>query len=145
MKLRIDRLFLEDEYTEGQMFIDGVYFCDTLEDKTRDYNKDGDLDEPGEKKVYGETSIPFGTYKVIMSYSHRFKKEMPELLNVTGFDGIRIHAGNTPKDTLGCILVGRATNEGDGTIIRSREFTAKLYEIINDAIKKGEDVTITIQ
>lgn len=143
MKLTLDRFFFENDYTGGTLSIDGVYFCDTLEDKSRDINKDGDLDEQGEEKVAGETAIPFGTYKVIMSFSKRFQKEMPELLDVTGFEGIRIHAGNTAKDTHGCPLVGIA---GDGgTLTRSREFATKLYAIIRNAIKNGEEVTIDVQ
>jgi hypothetical protein len=94
------------DYTLGRLYINDVFFCDTLEDRCRDLNKDGDLDDAGEVKVYGETAIPSGTYKMILSMSNRFKKLMPEILKVKGFEGIRIHAGNTKADTHGCILVG---------------------------------------
>lgn len=138
MELLLTRLVFEDEYTEGQLFIDEFYFCDTLEDKTRDYDKDGEVEE----KVYGKTAIPFGRYEVIMSYSPKFKKVMPEVLNVKGFEGIRIHGGNKPEDTLGCVLVGKYVKNGE--IKDSKNTANKLYGIIEDAIKENEDVYLTI-
>lgn len=106
MELKLKRTHLADTYTLGELFIDGKQFCFTVEDKDRDINKDGDLDDAGEAKVHGETAIPKGIYKVILSMSNRFKKLMPEVLNVKGFTGIRIHAGNTAIDSHGCIIVG---------------------------------------
>ena len=143
MELTTRRLVFNKTYTEGQLFVDGTYFCDTLEDRTRDFNKDGDLDEPGETKVYGETAIPFGTYKVIMSYSKRFKKKMPELLDVTGFEGIRIHSGTNPSHTSGCLLCG--VWESDGRLKKSKETIAELYKLIQNAIDNKETVKITIE
>jgi hypothetical protein len=104
MNLTLKRRFFKETYTIGSLSIDGVYFCDTLEDRYRAM--------PEEKKIYGQTAIPPGTYRVIMSYSNRFKRIMPELLNVPFFEGIRIHSGNTDADTAGCILVGRNTAIG---------------------------------
>ena len=106
MKIKVKRTAFNETNTLGEMFIDDKPFCYTVEDKVRDYNDDGDLDDPGETKVYGETAIPKGTYKVVLSMSNRFKKIMPELLNVKGFAGIRIHAGNTALDSHGCLIVG---------------------------------------
>ena len=88
MKLLLKRIALRDTYTIGKIYIDGEYFCDTLEDKVRDLNKNGVFDGD-EKKVYGETAIPYGTYKVILSYSPKFKRILPELLDVPCFTGIR--------------------------------------------------------
>ena len=106
MELKLKRDLKNNIFTLGKLFIDGVLFCYTVEDKDRDINNDGDLDDAGEAKVYGETAIPKGTYKVILSVSNRFKKLMPEVLNVKGFEGIRIHAGNSAIDSHGCIIVG---------------------------------------
>ena len=94
------------------------------------------------KKVYGETAIPTGIYRVIISYSNRFKKQMPLLLNVPGFAGIRIHTGNTEKDSLGCILVGK--NKAVGKVLESRDTYNKLFSILQKADKK-ETIKITIK
>lgn len=118
MKLDLHRIAFKDTYTIGKLFRDGIFECDTLEDKNRDLNKDGDLTDTGEVKVYGKTCIPFGIYKVILNYSNRFKRIMPLLLDVPNFEGIRIHSGNTEANTSGCILVGQ--NKVVGQLINSR-------------------------
>ena len=123
MKLLLKRIALRDTYTIGKIYIDGEYFCDTLEDKVRDLNKNGVFDGD-EKKVYGETAIPYGTYKVILSYSPKFKRILPELLDVPCFTGIRIHRGNTEKDTAGCLLVGE--NKVRGKVLNSTYWEKKL-------------------
>lgn len=109
MELKLKRTHKNDIYTLGELYIDGKQFCFTVEDAVRvltDKNKDGDFDDTGEGKVYAKTAIPAGTYKVVLSMSNRFKKLMPEVLNVPGFKGIRIHSGNTAEDSEGCIIVG---------------------------------------
>lgn len=105
MKLLLTRIFFFEDRTIGRLFIDEVYFCDTLEDCNRDINHNGVFDN-SERKIYGETCIPFGEYKVEVTYSPKFKRKLPILLDVPNFEGIRIHRGNDIKDTLGCILVG---------------------------------------
>ena len=95
MEIIVNRIFKASTYTIGELSVDGNYICDTLEDRVR----------PTGEKVYGETAIPYGTYTVTLSYSNRFKKTMPEILNVPNFSGIRIHCGNSSKDTEGCLLV----------------------------------------
>jgi hypothetical protein len=100
MKIVVVRDTFTENSTIGKMLIDGAFFCYTLEDTIRD------------KKIDGETAIPYGTYKVIINMSNRFKREMPLLLNVPNFEGVRIHNGNTKADTHGCILVG-ATKSKD--------------------------------
>ena len=138
MKLELKRVALRDTYTIGKLYIDGEYFCDTLEDKVRDLNKDGDLKDPGEGKIKKETAIPYGTYKVIMDISTRFKRLMPLLLNVPEFQGIRIHAGNHEGHTEGCILVGKNTIKGKLT-------DSKHYEkLIYDKIFLAKECYITI-
>ena len=111
MKIEVKRTFKGTEYTIGKLYIDGNYFCDTLEDTVRI----GD-------KVYGKTAIPAGTYKVKKTFSPRFKKVLPEILNVPGFSGVRIHSGNTAKDTEGCLLLG--LNKVKGAVINSQNAVA---------------------
>ena len=111
MKIFVKRTIFNESNTLGEMFIDGKPFCYTCEDKVRDYNNDGDLNDEGETKVYGETAIPKGVYKVILSMSNRFKRVMPEVLNVPHFSGIRIHKGNTAEQSHGCLLVGLGQTE----------------------------------
>ena len=141
MKLLLKRIALRDTYTIGKLYIDGKYFCDTIEDKVMDLNKDGIFNE-GEVKIKHETAIPYGTYEVVWAYSPRFRMYTPRLKNVPSFDGVLIHSGNTAKDTSGCILVGQ--NKQIGKVLNSRETVRKLYPIIKDACNKGK-VTITIE
>lgn len=141
MKIVLKRIALRDTYTIGKLYIDDKYICDTVEDKVRDINKNGIFDN-GEKKVYGQTAIPYGTYEVKWTYSNRFKKYMPEILNVPNFSGIRIHSGNTAADSLGCIIVGE--NKVVGKVLNSRATVNKLYPIIEKGCKEGK-VTITIE
>jgi hypothetical protein len=139
ISLKLKRVAFRDTYTIGKLYIDGVYFCDTLEDYNRDFNKDGDLNDKGETKVYGQTAIPFGTFKVIMNMSNRFKKVMPLLLDVPHFAGIRIHAGTKAEHSHGCILVGKNTIKG--RLTESTFYTNKLYSILN----KSKEIIITIE
>lgn len=142
MKLKLKRRFFAEEYTIGALSIDGVQFCDTLEDKNRDHNKDGDLNDPGEGKVYAKTATPFGTYKVIVNRSPKFKRELPRLLDVPHFEGVLIHRGNTAEDSAGCILVGE--NKVKGKVINSTPYEVELVKRIKGAISKGEEVEIEI-
>ena len=141
MKLTLKRIALRSTYTIGRLYIDGNYFCDTLEDTVRDLNKNGKFDN-GEKKVYAKTAIPYGTYEIKWTYSPRFKKYTPQLMNVPSFEGIRIHAGNASADTEGCLLLGE--NKKVGMVLNSRATINKFYPIIKDACAKGK-VTIEIK
>lgn len=134
MKLKVERRFLKPEYTIGRMEVDGKYFCDTLEDRVRDLSR--------EKKVPGQTAIPAGKYEVIVNISPRFRRKLPRLLNVPGFEGILIHRGNTPEDTAGCILVGE--NKAKGRVINSTPYELQLTEMIERAQSAGESITIEI-
>ena len=103
MIITINRFEYGTNYTIGRLSIDGEFQCYTLEDKVR----------PAGVKIDGKTAIPTGNYKVIRDMSNRFGRVMPHILNVMGFDGIRIHAGNTDVDTEGCILLGNTWAGGD--------------------------------
>lgn len=142
MELKLQRIHYDETYTIGKLFIDGVFFSHTLEDKVRDINHDGDLNDPGEQKIKHYTAIPCGTYDVEITYSNRFKRKMPLLMNVPGFEGIRIHPGNDSDDTSGCILVGKNTVKGGLT--NSRETYDKLFNILVYELQ-FEDVYMIIQ
>lgn len=141
MKLKLKRRFFGDTYTIGTMYIDGVRFCDTLEDKNRDLNHNSKFDN-GEKKVMHQTAIPFGTYKVIVNRSPKFGRDLPRLMNVPNFDGILIHRGNTASDTSGCILVGE--NKVKGKVINSTPYEIELVTRCKAALANGETITIEI-
>lgn len=130
--LKLERIWLKSSYTVGKLYVEDRYFCDTLEDKVRDLSKG--------KKIYGQTAIPAGKYGVTMTYSPKFRREMPLILNVKHFTNIRIHPGNTADETEGCILVGE--NKVKGGLINSRFHSDRLNEIIKSA---DGDVTIEIQ
>lgn len=142
MRLILERKYKKANYTIGNLYIDGRYFCDTLEDVIRDHNDDGDLNDAGETKVYGDTAIPRGTYKVIVDLSNKFKRRLPLLLNVPHFEGIRIHRGNSVRDTSGCILVGE--NKMRGMVINSTEYELRLTDILERAQERGEPIEIEI-
>ncbi len=141
MKIVVQRRFRAEAYTIGVMYIDGVRFCDTLEDKDRDTNRSGSVADEG--KVYGETAIPYGTYRVTLEQSPRFKRKLPYLHGVKDFTGILIHRGNYAKDTHGCILVGE--NKQKGAVLNSTPYEIELVRRIDEAIQRGELVTITIE
>lgn len=140
MKIDIWRKYRKNGYTIGKLSINGKSICDTLEDTDRGLTQDMSADAIKAKKVYGKTAIPTGTYEVTMSYSNRFKKVMPLLLDVKGFEGIRIHSGNIPEDTEGCILCGKNTEVGK--VLNSRTYTNLVYNYIQNGL--GEGVTIKI-
>lgn len=141
MKLTLKRIALRPTYTIGKLYIDDAYFCDTLEDTVRDTNKSGKFDN-GEKKVKGKTAIPYGTYEIKWTYSPRFKKYTPQLMNVPSFEGIRIHSGNSSDHTEGCLLLGE--NKKVGMVLNSRATINKFYPIIKEACSNGK-VTIEIK
>ena len=133
--------------TLGRLLVDGEYECDTLEDRVR---ADPDPRTPAnEAKVWGETAIPpcaageSRIYRVVITYSGRFRRDLPLLEEVPGFSGVRIHAGNTHADTQGCILAGKRM--GPGTVVESRRAFAQLYAKIDEAIERGERVHIEIR
>lgn len=141
MDLLLERKWLKENYTIGRLFVNGVFFCNTLEDTVRDINKNGIFD-CGELKISGHTAIPYGEYEIIVNYSPRFKRELPRLLNVPHFEGILIHRGNTHKDSSGCILVGENTKVG--MVLNSTKYEVELVKILKEVQNKNEKITIKI-
>lgn len=129
MQLQLVRKVFTDQSTIGELSVNGVFECFTLEDKVRPV------------KIKGETAISAGKYEVAVTFSNKFKKFLPLLLDVPNFEGIRIHTGNTPKDTLGCILVGQA--KGVDSISNSRLAFGPFFEKIQ-AVVRTEKVFIEI-
>ena len=140
MKLLLKRIFRGDKYTIGHLYIDGNYYCDVLEDVDRELSNDMSEEEIKKIKVYGKTAIPTGRYKIEVTYSPKFKRYLPILLNVRGFSGIRIHSGNTAEDTLGCLLVGY--NKEKGKVLNSRVTSDKLTALLRNC---EEEIYITIE
>ena len=148
MELILNRIAKRKAYTIGRLcireqvmdeYLPGTadkYFCDTLEPTWRDYAN-------GAYKVKGKSAIPEGRYAVVISWSPKFKQWLPILLGVPKFEGIRIHAGNTAKDTEGCILVGE--NKEVGKVINSRHWLNELKQRIVEAKDRGEAVWITVR
>ena len=135
--LTLKRKIFTDNSTIGELEINGKFFCHTLEDKDRDSNRNKKLEEG---KIYGQTAIPSGFYNVILNLSNRFKRILPLILNVVGFEGIRIHNGNTKKDTEGCILVGVWDGKTKDFIGSSMITTSKLLT----ELKKYNKIDLTI-
>ena len=159
MIITLKRIYCKGTFTLGALqiqtesnndFRTSKYFCDTLEPHAIDWRK--------EEKIAGKTAIPTGRYRVVMSYSKTYKRRMPFLQNVPHFTGIMIHTGNSADDTRGCILVGKAVRPqkpeeesltGKATVIGrltdSRVTFNRLYEIIKEAMKKGESVVVEVR
>ena len=148
MEIRIDRAWKKRDYTISRVFIDGKRFgdsrnyCNALEDFDRGLTSDMSVDDILSVKVYGKTAIPTGKYSVVLSWSSKFKKILPEVRAVKGFTGIRIHSGNTADDSLGCILIGQNTKVG--MVTESRYWCNLLQKRISDAISKGEKVYLIV-
>ena len=143
VEILVKREYKKKDYTIGKMYIDGEYFCETLEDTDRGLTQIMTLSEIKEVKEYGCTAIPTGRYPIAYTYSPRFKKHLPLLLNVPAFEGVRIHSGNTHKDTDGCILLGE--NKAVGKVFNSRKTMDEFLRVLKPAIETCEDIWITIK
>jgi hypothetical protein len=129
MDLNVKRLEFSEESTVGELSINGQFECYTLEDKVRPV------------KIKGKTAIPAGRYEVIINFSQRFQRQLPLLLKVPDFEGVRIHPGNTAANTEGCILVGETKNEN--FIGNSRLAFDRLFEKLK-AASRTEKIFIEI-
>lgn len=150
MKLTLKRTAKKPTYTIGKLYIDDVYFCDTIEDTDRGLYQGQDLELIKKIKINSKTAIPKGTYKITLNvvspkyskkkiYQDICKGRVPRLLNVPGYEGVLIHIGNTADDSSGCILVGE--NKQVGKVLNSTETFRKLY----NKIKGQENLTIEIK
>ena len=153
MELVVDRKWKKQSYTISNLWIDNKIFCQVLEDADRGLDDSMSLTQIKELKKASITAIPSGTYEVTLDVisprfcTNSFYKQvcdgkLPRLLNVKGFEGILIHAGNTDKDTAGCLLVG--VNRAVGQVLNSRDTFKKLYKLLKDKHDKGEKITIKI-
>ena len=137
MILTLKRTDFTYQSTIGELSIDGAFFCYVLEDKDRGLTNDMSTPVIATKKIFGLTAIPYGTYKVELSMSNRFKRILPAILGVKGYEGIRIHRGNTAADSLGCLIVGYKKQYN--TVFESTKAENDLVERL-----KGKDITIEI-
>lgn len=144
MQITVTRQHFSESCTIGELTIEGddikLY---TLEDTCRRLSQTDDLAVIKQSKVFGQTAIPYGTYEVAMTYSNRFKRIMPQLLNVKGFEGVRIHSGNVAEQTEGCLLCGYKKDVVNNMVLNSRSAIGELYMILDEACKK-EKVYLTI-
>jgi len=131
MKLTLNRNKSINGATIGELFVDDKFICYTLEDRIR----------PNGVKVYAETAIPAGTYKILLTASPRFKRILPLLVNVPGFDGIRIHPGNKKEDTEGCILPGTSVSDDRSMVLNSRDAFNTLFTMMKNSVSP---INITI-
>lgn len=126
MKLKIVREIKNDVCTIGSLFINGEFFCYTLEDKDRGLKQSDSLLYIQTKKIFGLTAIPSGTYKLIINQSPKFKRILPRILDIKGFDGVLLHRGNSASDSLGCILIGY--KKGENSIFESTKAESDLVK-----------------
>ena len=146
MEILVKREYKKKDYTIGKMYINGEYFCDTLEDTDRGLTQIMTLSEIKEVKEYGRTAIPTGRYPIAYTYSARFKKHLPLLLNVPAFEGVRIHPLNTSKETEGCIGQGICDNPDKDWIRDSRKNYNELMRILEYRLDTmHEDVRIKVE
>lgn len=150
MRIEVKRENRQKTYTEGSLYVNGERICDTLEDMDRGLTQDMGEAQVKAKKVYGETAIPTGVYKVrVDTYSPKFggmpfykevcKGLLPRLENVPAYEGVLIHVGKTAENTLGCILVGEKAQAG--LLKNGREAFKRLWEKIKD----GKDIVIEVK
>ena len=154
MRLTLQRIAKKETYTIGRLYVDGIYVCDTVEDKDRGLKSHHPLEQISKVKVYGETAIPMGTYVIDMdrvspkfssrSWAKPYGGKIPRLRSVPGFESILIHTGNTAASSLGCILVG--INDKVGRVSDSQKtFKRLMDDYLIPAHERGETITITIQ
>lgn len=141
--ITVERRWKKQKYTIGKLSINGKPYCETLEDPDRGLTSAMPLAEIQKRKIKGDTAIPTGKYRVVETFSPKFRKTMPLLLNVPGYEGVRIHPGNDASSTEGCLLVGQ--NKAVGKVLNSRATFDPLHQQIKETIAQGGNVFITIQ
>ena len=143
MEIVLDRKYKKDTYTLGEVTVNGKFFSMSMEDRDRGLTQSMNEDEILSKKVYAETAIPTGRYEIKLSFSNKFKRILPILLNVKGFDGIRMHRLNTAIESHGCIGLGM--NNSIGTITESTRYELKIVYLLQEEEKQGKRSHITIK
>ena len=143
MEIALKRKYKKDKYTIGEVTVNGKFFSMSMEDRDRGLTQSMNEDEILSKKVYAETAIPTGRYEVKLTFSNKFKRILPILLNVKGFDGIRIHRLNTAIESHGCIGLGM--NNSIGMITESTRFELKIVSLLREEEKQGKRSYITIK
>lgn len=142
MEILVVRKDRTEESTVSEVYVDGKFECWAIEDKDRGLKDSMSEADIKKLKVHGKTAIPTGRYQVVLSFSNRFQKYLPEVLHVKGYAGIRIHPGNTAADSEGCILPGKA--KGKNVVQQSRPAFEALFKKMK-AVEKKEKIFITIQ
>lgn len=151
MELKVHRKYRKADYTIGLLYIDGEFFCNTLEDRDRWLKQTDDISRIKAVKVPNKTAIPIGRYNVSMDvispkysqikfYQDLCNGKVPRIMDVPGFEGILVHAGNDASATSGCLLVGR--NKVVGKVLESRATFTELYKRMKKAHDAGEEITI---
>lgn len=154
MELKVKRKAFEKDYTIGDLFVDGKFVSNTLEDTDRGLTQDMPLEEIKSKKVYGKTAIPTGTYEIDMntvspkfqarSWAKPYGGKLPRLIDVKGFEGVLLHVGNTASDSSGCLLVGKNSIKGMVTD-STKTFHTLMSKYLLPAKVRGEKITISIE
>lgn len=136
MEIEVIRKRFNDNCTLGELFIDGLFFCYTLEDVDRDLMQSDTPEYIKKTKVSGQTAIPYGRYEIGVTFSNRFQRPLPLIMSVPGFSGVRIHSGNKSSDTEGCLLVGEVMKENE--IQDSRRAFRRLFALIQEGLLKSK-------
>ena len=142
VQFNLIRKYFTEYSTIGELFLDGKFISFILEDKDRGLDSAWTMERIKNEKIHGRTAIPLGQYKIIWNHSERFGKDMPLLLNVKGYAGVRIHAGNRPEDTLGCLIPGMTMSTDN--VSQSKDATMKIWNIIKIASDSKQEIFIKI-
>ena len=140
MEIKLIRKYYQAKYTIGRLYVNNRFFSDCLEPPSLHLTERSALGTILIAKYKGYRAIPTGRYRILITRSRRFGRWLPLLMNVKGFEGIRIHAGNKPKDTRGCILLG--FNRRKGYVLDSTRCVLTLVKMMTEAIAKGEKVFV---
>lgn len=143
MEIKLIRKYYQAKYTIGRLYVNNRFFSDSLEPPSLHLTERSALGTILIAKYKGYRAIPTGRYRILITRSRRFGRWLPLLLNVKGFEGIRIHAGNKPEDTRGCILLG--FNRRKGYVLDSTRCVLTLVKMMTEAIAKGEKVFVEVR
>ena len=143
MEIKLIRKYYKAKYTIGRLYVNNRFFSDCLEPPSLHLTERCALGTILIAKYKGYRAIPTGRYRILITRSRRFGRWLPLLMNVKGFEGIRIHAGNKPEDTRGCILLG--FNRRKGYVLDSTRCVLTLVKMMTEAIAKGEKVFVEVK